>query len=88
MCAAGAVFGTVCKLHGELAVFDGSKLQNAGFAHDSRTMDAKKLRGVKLLFQRTHGFSQQVRAVASMQLRIISGSPDPFHILRQHDLNP
>lgn len=51
-------------------------------------MNAKKLRGIKFLFQRVHGLAQQVTACASVQFRVISRCRDPLDVVGKHNLNP
>lgn len=85
--AAGAMFGAVRKPNRKFPVLDRSQLHNAARVHDAGTMDTKKLCRVEPLFQRSHGFAQQVGTAADVQFHIIPSRPDPFDILRQHDLN-
>lgn len=86
MSAAGTVFGAIGKPDNEFPIFDGAQLHNVPCLHDSGAMDAKKIRRVEPLLQRSHGFAQQVSAAVRVQLRIIPGSSNPFHIVGLNNL--
>src|ERR1700733_12494386 len=51
------------------------------------TMNPEEFRRIEVLFQVTHGFSQQMSAARAMQLRVIARGPNPFNVVRQHYLD-
>jgi len=54
------MFRAVGEPHKILSIVDGPKFPDAPDTKDPGAMNAKKLRGIEFLFQRIHGFTQQM----------------------------
>ena len=61
---AGAVSGPVMKPHHVLSILNGAEFENSIQSYDSGTVNTDESRRVELLFQRVHGFAQEVSTIA------------------------
>ena len=53
--------------------------ENAARVNDVPPMNTQELVRIKLLFDSTHGFIQQVRLIPTVQLNVVVGRFDPVH---------
>src|ERR1700733_8208132 len=81
------MFAAISKLHQIFSVVDALRLLNQILAHDPRTVDAKELLRIKLLFHRFQGLMQQVATAFAVEFHVIFRGWDPIYVFRTYHLN-